>query len=160
MPSSMPIRTKSSLARPGVPGIRFFFWDSHFGRFLNTGPIQGPAHPWFFLHTPSLAVLPWSGVGSVAVWTRLHTSRRRAQAGVEWYTLSGAVLTFLVLSASQFQLPHYLTILFPFWAILTAQSLAQVARPAGLRWLRIWQSSVSSLFLLLVLLLHLGYRPD
>src|SRR2546430_17531024 len=101
-----------------------------------------------------------SGVGSVAVLTLLHTYRRRAQEGLEWYTLSGAVLTFLVLSASQFQLPHYLTILFPFWAILTAQYLAQVARPAGLRWLRIWQSSVSSLFLLLVLLLHLGYRPD
>ena len=151
---------KIVFGQTGVSGIRFFFWDSQFGRFLNTGPIQGHGHPWFFLHTSFWAFLPWSGVGSVAVWTRLHTSRRRAQAGVEWYTLSGAVLTFLVLSASQFQLPHYLTILFPFWAILTAQYLAQVARPAGLRWLRIWQSSVSSLFLLLVLLLHLGYRPD
>ena len=24
-----------------VSGIRFFFWDSQFGRFLNTGPIKG-----------------------------------------------------------------------------------------------------------------------
>ena len=65
----------------------------------------------------------------MAVWTRLTTLRRRAHDEGEWYTLSGAVLTFLVLSASRFQLPHYLNILFPFWAILTAQYLAQVASP-------------------------------
>jgi 4-amino-4-deoxy-L-arabinose transferase-like glycosyltransferase len=34
-----------------VSGLRFFFWDSQFGRFFNTGPIKGSGDPSFFLHT-------------------------------------------------------------------------------------------------------------
>src|SRR5439155_13428924 len=151
---------KIVFGRTGVSGIRFFFWDSQFGRFLNTGPIQGHGNPWFFLHTSLWAFLPWSGVGSVAVWTRLTTLRRRAYDAGEWYTRAGALLTFLVLSASQFQLPHYLTILFPFWAILTAQYLAQVTSPGCLRWLTRMQANLSRLLCLLVLLVHFVCRPD
>jgi hypothetical protein len=34
-----------------VSGIKFFFWDSQFGRFFNTGPIKGHGDPFFFVHT-------------------------------------------------------------------------------------------------------------
>jgi 4-amino-4-deoxy-L-arabinose transferase-like glycosyltransferase len=44
----------------GVSGIRFFFWDSQFGRFMNTGPIKGAGDPFFFFHTVLWAFLPWS----------------------------------------------------------------------------------------------------
>jgi hypothetical protein len=96
----------------------------------------------------------------MAIFTRLTTLRRMAHAETEWYTLSGALLTFLVLSASRFQLPHYLNILFPFWAILTAQYLSQVTSPASLRCLTVMQSSLIWLLCLLVLLVHFFCRPD
>ncbi|HEY9197167.1 MAG TPA: glycosyltransferase family 39 protein, partial [Mucilaginibacter sp.] len=35
----------------GVSGVKFFFWDSQFGRFFNTGPIKGTGDPTFFIHT-------------------------------------------------------------------------------------------------------------
>jgi 4-amino-4-deoxy-L-arabinose transferase-like glycosyltransferase len=146
--------------RTGVSGLRFFFWDSQFGRFLNTGPIRGHGTPLFFLHTALWAFWPWSGVLVMAIVTRLTPHGRPAPAAPEWYTRSGALLTFLVLSASQFQLPHYLTILFPFWAILTAQYLAQVTSPAQLRWLTLMQAGLRRLCCLLVPLVHLVCRPD
>ncbi len=44
----------------GVSGLRFFFWDSQFGRFFNTGPIRGKGDPFFYFHTLLWAFLPWS----------------------------------------------------------------------------------------------------
>ena len=151
---------KLIFGQTGVSGLRFFFWDSQFGRFLNTGPLQGHGTPTFFLHTTLWAFFPWSVVFYVAIWTRLTTARRRGHEEGEWYTLSGAVLTFLVFSASRFQLPHYLNILFPFWAILTAHYLSQVARAVEVRWLTVLRACTISLVVLLILLVHVVCRPD
>jgi 4-amino-4-deoxy-L-arabinose transferase-like glycosyltransferase len=51
---------KVVFGKTGVSGVRFFFWDSQFGRFLNTGSIKGKGDPSFFLHTLLWAFLPWS----------------------------------------------------------------------------------------------------
>ena len=40
---------KVIFGRTGVSGVRFFFWDSQWGRFTNTGPIKGAGDPTFFL---------------------------------------------------------------------------------------------------------------
>lgn len=42
---------KIVFGKTNVSGLRFFFWDSQFGRFFNTGPIKGQGDPAFFLHT-------------------------------------------------------------------------------------------------------------
>jgi 4-amino-4-deoxy-L-arabinose transferase-like glycosyltransferase len=34
----------------GVSGLRFFFWDSQFGRFFGVGPIRGDGDPLQYLH--------------------------------------------------------------------------------------------------------------
>ena len=46
--------------RQGVSGLHFFFWDSQFGRFFNTGPIKGQGDVFFYFHTSLWAFLPWS----------------------------------------------------------------------------------------------------
>ncbi|MET0570423.1 MAG: glycosyltransferase family 39 protein, partial [Pedobacter agri] len=51
----------------GVSGIKFFFWDSQFGRFFNNGPIKGKGDIAFFLHTTLWAFLPWSVLFYTAV---------------------------------------------------------------------------------------------
>ncbi len=115
----------------GVSGIRFFLWDSQFGRFLGNGPIrQQDASPTFFLHTILWVFLPWSFALILAVVRRVRLLRTGQAASTEWYTLSGATLMFVVFSASRFQLPHYLNIIFPFLAILTAGEVqARVSLP-------------------------------
>ncbi len=51
---------KIVFGRTGVSGLKFFFWDSQFGRFFNTGPIKGDGDILFFVHTSLWAFLPWS----------------------------------------------------------------------------------------------------
>lgn len=110
--------------RHDVSGLRWFFWDSQFGRFANTGPIRGAGDPSFFFHTVLWSFLPWSLALYVAAFTR---ARRDL---VVW---SAALPTLLLFSASRFQLPHYLNILFPFFALAVAAwwSEAQVGKRAA-----------------------------
>ncbi|MFD2147501.1 ArnT family glycosyltransferase [Mucilaginibacter antarcticus] len=96
-----------------VSGIRFFFWDSQFGRFFNTGPIKGNGDPSFFIHTTLWAFLPWSLLLFVAIYRFIKDGSKRLKA-TDWYCISASLLTFLLFSASKFQLPHYLNIVFPF----------------------------------------------
>lgn len=137
---------KIVFGRTGVSGIRFFFWDSQFGRFMNTGPIKGKGDPSFFLHTMLWAFLPWSVVLYVAL-VQFIRKGWRAPLQQEWYCISGSMLLFLLFSASRFQLPHYLNIVFPFFAILTAQYLLGIQQPAAVRTVRIIQAVVIVLVL-------------
>ncbi len=109
-----------------VSGIRFFFWDSQFGRFFNTGPIKGQGDKFFFLHTLLWAFLPWALLMYYAFVKLVRDNFRRVQLTQEFYTVGGSVLTILMFSLSKFQLPHYSNIVFPFLAILTAQGVVAI----------------------------------
>ncbi len=138
-----------------VSGIKFFFWDSQFGRFFNTGPIKGGGDKFFFFHTLLWAFIPWSILLYIAVVQFFRNKNKR-----EWYCICGALLTFLVFSASKFQLPHYITIVFPFFAILTAQYLIGIKIAKGLHLIRITQGVVLSLLVLIILALQYFYRVE
>jgi 4-amino-4-deoxy-L-arabinose transferase-like glycosyltransferase len=150
---------KVIFGQKGVSGIRFFFWDSQFGRFFNTGPIKGHGDPLFFVHTALWAFLPWSLIMFAAVFQFIKKGFKYAQAK-EWYCISGALLTFLLFSASGFQLPHYLNIVFPFFAIITAQYLNYLSGKKSILAVAITQTVVISLMLLLIAALHYFFRPQ
>ncbi|PJJ79620.1 ArnT family glycosyltransferase [Mucilaginibacter auburnensis] len=142
-----------------VSGIRFFFWDSQFGRFFNTGPIKGHGDPFFFVHTSLWAFLPWSLLLFAAIFQVIKKGIR-LPFRTEWYCLSGAMLTFLLFSASSFQLPHYLNIVFPFFAILTAQYLYQLHNRQSIKTVKVTQTIVIILMLLVIAALHYFYQPE
>ncbi|MDP9075856.1 MAG: glycosyltransferase family 39 protein [Bacteroidota bacterium] len=142
-----------------VSGIRFFFWDSQFGRFFNTGPIKGSGDPTFFIHTTLWAILPWSLIMFAAVYQFIKKGVVYPK-GKEWYCISGALLTFLLFSASSFQLPHYLNIVFPFFAIITSQYLYYLRTAKALRKIAFVQTFLISLLLLLVSALWYFFRPE
>jgi 4-amino-4-deoxy-L-arabinose transferase-like glycosyltransferase len=150
---------KVIFGQKGVSGIRFFFWDSQFGRFFNTGPIKGHGDPLFFVHTALWAFLPWSLIMFAAVFQFIKKGFKYARAK-EWYCISGALLTFLLFSASGFQLPHYLNIVFPFFAIITAQYLNYLSNKKTIRAIAIVQTVVISLMLLLIAALQYFFRPE
>jgi 4-amino-4-deoxy-L-arabinose transferase-like glycosyltransferase len=142
-----------------VSGIRFFFWDSQFGRFFNTGPIKGNGDPTFFIHTTLWAFLPWSVLLFVAIYQFIKKGIRNVQT-TEWYCICGSLLTFLLFSASKFQLPHYLNIVYPFFAILTAQYLYNVQGLKSIKAIRIAQTVIIALLLIVVSVLHYFYQPE
>ncbi len=138
-----------------VSGIKFFFWDSQFGRFFNNGPIKGHGDPFFFFHTLLWAFIPWSILLYIAFIDFFRQKNKR-----EWLCISGALLTFLVFSASKFQLPHYITIVFPFFAIITAQYLTGIKTAKGWRAIRVTQSVVLVLLVLIIFILQYFYRAE
>ncbi len=142
-----------------VSGIRFFFWGSQFGRFFNSGPIKGEGNPLFFFHTILWAFIPWSLLAYPAVYHSLKKGIR-SPATTEWYCLSAAMVTFLVFSFSGFQLPYYLNILYPFFAILTAQYLLTMPKSARRRITANIQTASLVLILLITWLLNHYYQPS
>lgn len=148
---------KTVFDQHNVSGTKFFFWDSQFGRFFNNGPIKGKGDPFFFFHTLLWAFIPWSILLYIAV---VQFFRNPNQQKREWYCICGALLTFFIFSASKFQLPHYITIVFPFFAILTAQYLIGIKTAKGLHAIRITQSVVLSLLILTILVLQYFYHAE
>jgi 4-amino-4-deoxy-L-arabinose transferase-like glycosyltransferase len=142
---------KVVFGRTGVSGIRFFFWDSQFGRFFNTGPIKGSGDPFFYFHTVLWAFLPWSILLYAAVIRRCR-SPRRAVPG-DWICAGAALASFLLFSLSRFQLPHYLNIVFPFFSILTAGWLYGLRGRGTQRFVRVVQGVINLLLPALLLLL-------
>lgn len=132
-----------------VSGIRFFFWDSQFGRFLNNGPIKGKGDPFFYFHTLLWAFLPWSLLLFRAFIYRVGNYKSKATTN-ENISLGVSLVTFLLFSLSRFQLPHYMSIVFPFFAIVTAQYIYDVYNK---KIIKVWIMIQSILFVLSMVLL-------
>ncbi len=145
--------------RHNVSGIRFFFWDSQFRRFFNTGPIKGNGDPTFFIHTTLWAFLPWSLLLFAAIFQFIKKGSKQVQSS-EWYCICGSLLTFLLFSASKFQLPHYLNIVFPFFAIITAQYLHNVVKTSSIKGIHWSQTVLIVLLLVVISALHYFYQPE
>jgi 4-amino-4-deoxy-L-arabinose transferase-like glycosyltransferase len=107
--------------RHNVSGIKWFLWDSQFGRFVNKGPISQKAGGdlFFYLHTLLWAFAPWCLLFYYAVYKRLGDIFKRKNLA-EYYTLSGGLLLLLLFSLSRFQLPFYTNAIFPLFAIIIA----------------------------------------
>lgn len=147
---------KVVFGRTNVSGIKFFFWDSQFGRFTNQGPIKGHGDYLFFLHTILWAFLPWCLLFYAALFSRCIKAFLRNNQ-FEYFTLSGALITLILFSLSSFQLPHYTNIIFPFFAIITASYIFNVKQNIALkRWMNV-QSFIITLFIIATALLNYFY---
>lgn len=144
--------------KQNVSGIQFFLWDSQFGRFFNTGPIKGSGDNSFFLHTTLWAFLPWSVIFLFAL---ARGAKQLKLTSERWILYGAALLTFLVFSLSDFQLPHYIIILFPHFSIAVAAYLAALAKTQTARNLAIVQFVLFCLSVVFIILLSwLINNPD
>ena len=118
---------KLVFGRTDVSGIRFFLWDSQFGRFFNTGPIKNiNGHPFYFALVFLWAFLPWVAVFIAAMFdgVRRFTQRAVGENAGFVFVCGAFFVTFGLFSATSFQLDHYTVILFPFAAILCGKFLS------------------------------------
>jgi 4-amino-4-deoxy-L-arabinose transferase-like glycosyltransferase len=143
-----------------VSGIKWFLWDSQFGRFANDGPItrkQGDV--FFFLHTLLWAFAPWC----LLFYYAAGKSVKNIITGVklpEYYTLSGGLILLLLFSISGFQLPFYTNIIFPLFAVVTASFCQATLSNKAERAFRLtaqWLYIIA--FPLVILLLNYFLRP-
>ena len=109
-----------------ISGLVWYFWGSQFGRFFNSGPIVNThGNPLFFAHTFLWAFLPWSLIFIAGVYASLRkfNSTSADRRSVLIYLHFSFWLTFILFSATKFQLDHYTNIIMPFAAILCANYL-------------------------------------
>ncbi|CAM1371968.1 Dolichyl-phosphate-mannose-proteinmannosyltransferase [Tenacibaculum litopenaei] len=118
---------KTVFGKQGVSGVRFFFWDSQFGRFFNTGPIVNHnGSVFFFLHTLLWAFLPWALLFYLASVLKIKAFFKNPGFNREYYSFFAAFTAILMFSLSKFQLAHYTNIIFPFMAIITADFIGKL----------------------------------
>ncbi len=140
---------KVVFGKTGVSGVQFFYWDSQFGRFFNTGPIKGSGDKFFFSHTLLWAFAPWALLLYAGIGKQLSVISKQlsvigkqpqttsSQPLPEYVSLAGSVASVVLFSFSAFQLPHYTNIVFPFFAIVTAWFLVNLSEKAQRRWLMV-----------------------
>ena len=126
--------------KTNVSGLRFFFWDSQFGRFFNNGPITGDGDPSFFLHTTLWAFLPWSVLLLLAVINFFRKKKLAEPALQRWIIGGSALFSFMMFSVSKFQLPHYIVILIPHFAMMTAAYLLESTSEKAMKRINILQT--------------------
>jgi 4-amino-4-deoxy-L-arabinose transferase-like glycosyltransferase len=119
----------------GWYGIRFFFWTQSFGRITGESHWNNGSDYFFFVHTFLWAFLPWAFTAYYAVGVRLLASARRrfdAATAPDLLLLGGTVFPFIALSLSHYKLPHYIFVVFPLAAIITARTVVDLLdRPGG-----------------------------
>jgi 4-amino-4-deoxy-L-arabinose transferase-like glycosyltransferase len=131
----------------GAHGLEFYFWTQSFGRITGQSEWHDNSTVFYFVHTFLWAFLPWMFVAYFGVGKQLVIlikSKFDGKSPTEIITLAGFVLTFIAMSLSKYKLPHYVFVVFPLVAIITANTLYQIIDTGrfknlfiGLQWL-IW----------------------
>jgi len=143
-----------------VSGIKWFLWDSQFGRFVNNGPISRKTSGsiFFYLHTLLWAFAPWCLLFYYAVFKNIRYIYLKRELP-EYYTLSGGMLLLLLFSLSRFQLPFYTNAVFPLFAIITAPFCCKQLNKVEAKFRLIGQWVFVILLPLVIILLNLLLKP-
>jgi 4-amino-4-deoxy-L-arabinose transferase-like glycosyltransferase len=121
----------------GTHGLRFFFWIQSFGRITGENEWKNDADITFLTHTLLWAFLPWCLLFFIALFREVASLFKTRLAPLrEGITLGGFLLPHFIFSLSQYQLPHYGFVLYPFAAIITARYVTQILDSTRL--FRIW----------------------
>lgn len=129
-----------------INGVKFILLNQSVERFSGEMGSDAKNDYFFFLHSFLWAFAPWSILAYIAIAGRLKTFLQRKE---EWLTTGVFIVILLVVSFSGFKLPHYLNIVFPTTAVLTANFIIS-KREQG-NWLRailIIQASIVFILLL------------
>ncbi|WP_019670265.1 ArnT family glycosyltransferase [Eudoraea adriatica] len=110
-------------------GILFILWEQSFERLSGEGVGKNSSDYFFFFHTFLWVFLPWTILGLAAYWTRIKAffnTKFRRSSGLEFLTIGGITIIFIIISFAQFKLPHYLNITIPLFAVLTASFIQEL----------------------------------
>lgn len=108
------------------PGVAFILWNQNTERFDGDSFAEGGRNSGyaFLYHTFLWAFFPWSIMAYAAVffWLKRIFYKRKWRHPFNAFALAFAFLLFLI-SFSRFKMPHYIIMLFPLAALLTAPYL-------------------------------------
>ena len=142
----------------GRSGIRFILWDQSFERLSGTGHGKSSSGYFFFFHTLLWVLLPFTFYtlkGWVNAFRPSFGSRKPL-----FFVGVALIPLFLLMSASQFKLPHYLNILMPLFALLTARELENLSQDRRIGGVKIAHLGIAILYGAAVLILWVVFAPS
>jgi len=107
-----------------VSGLRFFFWTQSFGRITGESTWHENDSFLFLFQNMLWSFLPWILffiVGLFYAVMQLARKKFLLTAREECISTGGFIITYCALASSRAQLPHYIFIVFPLAAIITAK---------------------------------------
>lgn len=138
--------------KDSIDGVKFILLNQSVERFSGGMGSDSKHDYFFFLHSFLWAFAPWSVLAYIALAGRIKNFLSRR---VEWLTTGVFIIILLIVSFSGFKLPHYLNIVFPTTAVLTAAFItSKQTQPKWTRNIFIIQLIVSVLLLLLVAVIN------
>ena len=148
----------------GAKGLEFYFWTQSFGRITGQSRWKDNSTVFYFVHTFLWAFLPWMLIAYFGIFKQLQKLVKlkfRSDNNFEVITLGGFILTFIAMSLSNYKLPHYIFVVFPLAAIITANTIWQIIDSGkAVGFFRVAQPVIA--FLLIVaagLLLFISFGP-
>ncbi|MDO9374940.1 MAG: glycosyltransferase family 39 protein [Ferruginibacter sp.] len=124
-------------------GLKFYYWTQSFGRITGDNPQRENGSILFQLQNMVWSFLPWiiffllglfSAIKQIIEKRFLLTNKEEA------ITVAGFLVTYLALGSSKVQLPHYIFVIFPLAAIITARFFDQLFN--DLSWNR-WRKTLT-----------------
>ena len=108
--------------RPIKSGLEFYYWTQSFGRYTGQNYYKEMGYFTFLLENMFWSFLPWIFVFLWAFFAKAFAIFKEGffKPSTELISFFGFALTYLVLSRSQAQLPHYIFVVFPLAAVVTA----------------------------------------
>lgn len=126
---------------PIQSGLKFYYWTQSFGRYTGENYYHEMSYPTFLLENMLWSFLPWIFIFLWAFVAKIITIVKEGffKVHAERISFFGFLFTYLVLSRSQAQLPHYIFVVFPLAAILTAAHLEPLLEKSdrlskGVKW--------------------------
>lgn len=110
---------KISQGIKGVNGVKYILWSHSFDRIKGDerfGAV-GKEDRFFILHTFLWTFAPWCFIGFIALFVRL---KKFFSDYAEWLSTGIFVMLAALINFSNFKLPHYMPILAPATALMTA----------------------------------------
>lgn len=150
--------------KTGVSGLRFFFWTQSFGRITGESIWNNNSNIFFLFQNLLWAFLPWIIIFVIALFLEFKTivkQKFKIEPKAEWICMGGFTFTYFALGSSKYQLPHYIFVVLPFAAIITAKLLIRLYEGENPRLLKILEKShfiiFSLLFLALIILMTFSF---
>ena len=140
-----------------INGVRFILLNQSVERFNGQVDSYAKQDYFFFLHSFLWAFAPWSILAYIALAGRIKNFLQRKE---EWLTTAVFVVTVLTVSFSGFKLPHYLNIIFPTTAVMTASFIiSKQEQPKWYKGIVAVQSVTIILLLLAIALINTWVFP-
>ena len=110
----------------GLEGVKFFYWTQSFGRITGESGWNNQTGPLYLFNVFLYAFLPWTFIFLASFYSRAKDIFKNINIDKsEIISFSGFLLPLVILSLSNYKLPHYIYCVCPFASILTAFKLEE-----------------------------------